>query len=149
MNVNRPYLVAFCIAALLGGCSIPKHHFLKELEGFNDSGCALVREGGKVWAPKYSKGLNNNARRVTFFQAGNPGGRGMREDDVALPVGTRLRVEDIRTGWDFENGNRLFITGMLVGNAKDQPFYFEEYTSSNDVSLVHKFLAPCQAPHGL
>jgi hypothetical protein len=73
----------------------------------------------------------------------------MREDDVALPQGTRLVVEDIRTWWDFENGDRLFITGTLVFDGKEHAFSFEDATPPVGLSHVREYLMRCEQSHGL
>jgi hypothetical protein len=144
----EPYRLLLCMTALLCGCSIPKHYSLSDVEGFT-TGCALLREGGKLWSAKYSQGVLNKARRVTFFRPGQLRGRGMREDDTALPRGTRLVVKDIKKWWDFENSHRLFITGTLVIDGREQSFSFDEATPPVGVPPIQEYLMPCEPSHGL
>lgn len=133
------------VSAGISACSIPKHHALKDLGDFDASGCAVLKVGGYAWPEKYSGGLLNKARRVTFFKPGQP--QDPRPSSISLPQGTRIHVEDIKTWWDFENGDRLFITGTLALEGKEQPFAFEEYSATED--LARELLSPCHPSNGV
>jgi len=59
---------------------------------------------------------------------------------------TRLSISDVRTGWDFENGHRLWIAGTAELENEKVPFVYEKgYAGKPEVALeLRRMFTSCR-----